>query len=52
MLTFIDGIADTDAKKGPPLPPSATADNYPEMEGLCSWDSKHFGIKPTLTHAS
>jgi len=28
------------------------ADNYPEMEGLCSWGSKHFGIKPTLTHAS
>jgi hypothetical protein len=28
------------------------ADNYPEMEGLCSWGSKHFGIKPTLTRAS
>ena len=24
----------------------------PLMEGLCSWCSKHFGIKPTLTHAS
>jgi DNA-binding HxlR family transcriptional regulator len=24
----------------------------PLMEGLCSWGSKHFGIKPTLTHAS
>jgi hypothetical protein len=28
------------------------ADSYPEMEGLYSWGSKHFGIKPTLTHAS